>query len=549
MTQTNNKNQQLRRPSQPGRRFAILALRGATSAPVVPVVPVVRSVAASAAVTGAVAVPKLADLSRALRAALVTALCGLVAAPLQASIDLPDVQPGQVGKVTLALGKAWIEGADGNRVPVRIGTAVSVSDTITTATGGHVHVRFVDTALVSIRPSSTLEIVRYDYDPARPADSAVKLNLLEGETRAISGDAAKNARENFRMNTPIAAIGVRGTDFSVIANSTEMQVLVTEGAVVVAPFSGDCLAEALGPCSATGLELTMDSRQILQFSANTPEPVLLPIAAPEVAETLVAQDQSPTPPAPAAEKEREGDGELYVDSVGSRAVNGKIATTRNQPRPETPVQPPVVPPTTPPVVEPPPPTTPIYTPPTPVSEIALLTNSQLVWGRYAQDSQDSWYSESANPLDRLVVDQDVARKSGREPIVTNNTYTLFRPEPGGNKLVQPGLGVLGFTLGQAQAVYKSGGVDELMSVLGGELAIDFDRKSFATSLQLDHAATGAVTFSDSGRIFDYGNFFSRSENQRMAGSVSVDGAEAGYVFDKTLENGSIEGITLWNKQP
>ena len=67
-------------------------------------------------------------------------------------------------------------------------------------------------------PNSTLLIEQYDYDPSMPEGSAVKLNLEEGVARAISGDAAKGAKEISRL-TPVAAIGVRGTDFAVGASA------------------------------------------------------------------------------------------------------------------------------------------------------------------------------------------------------------------------------------------------------------------------------------------------------------------------------------------
>src|SRR5690606_1841719 len=117
--------------------------------------------------------------------------------------------------------------------------------------------------------NSTLEIQRYDYDPVNPANSAVKMNLIEGENRSISGEAASKARQNYRMNTPIAAIGVRGTDFVVVADRNEVEARINEGAIIVAPFSTQCLADALGPCADSGLELAYGSSQVLQVSANS----------------------------------------------------------------------------------------------------------------------------------------------------------------------------------------------------------------------------------------------------------------------------------------
>ena len=76
------------------------------------------------------------------------------------------------------------------------------------------HVRFLDDAVLSVRPNSELHIETYRFDAERPDLSTVKLNLIQGTARTVSGEAAKTAKERYRLNTPIAAIGVRGTDFS-----------------------------------------------------------------------------------------------------------------------------------------------------------------------------------------------------------------------------------------------------------------------------------------------------------------------------------------------
>jgi hypothetical protein len=36
------------------------------------------------------------------------------------------------------------------------------------------------------------------------------------------------------------------------------------------------------------------------------------------------------------------------------------------------------------------------------------------------------------------------------------------------------------------------------------------------------------------------------ETQRVTGAVSYDGTEAGYKFERQLENGTVSGLTLWN---
>jgi len=185
-----------------------------------------------------------------------------------------QVDASPVGEVSLVLGRAYLE-RDEARVVIEAGAKVRVGDRVFTEAGGHVHVRFVDDALVSVRPSSTLDVVRYDYDASKPENSAVKFELSEGVARAISGEAAKSARERFRMNTPIAAIGVRGTDFVVSANSRSTRALVNEGAIVMAPYSSECSSEALGPCAVDAVELSQNTLQVLELGSGNPAPRLV----------------------------------------------------------------------------------------------------------------------------------------------------------------------------------------------------------------------------------------------------------------------------------
>ncbi len=467
---------------------------------------------------------------------LLTALVSVLAGPARASVEVPA---GVVGEVSLVVGKAWIQHAGAGRERIRKGTRISVSDTIETSSGGLVHVRFVDDALVSVRPASLLEVLRYDYDAARPAESAVRFDLKEGVLRAISGEAAKNARQNFRLNTPIAAIGVRGTDFVVSANSDSLRAFVTEGAIVVTRYSSECTADGFGACNQNGFEFAGGIGQIMQLSANTRDPVLLPLADSNVRATVAGAsslaDNTQT------ESEESGTGDLYTDTVTTRVVNQTIAATRTN----TPETSPPPPPPAPPPAPPPPPPLPEFTPDLPLDAPALTAERQLVWGRYAASEVNERITALYDPFD--PTNTTFARYTGASG---NNHYALFqRMTDDGAQSVQPGLHVVGFNLDKAQAQYTAAGITSLMDVNGGNLTIDFDRNRFATTLNLNHVATGPISLVDSGIIFSSGKFHSRSDTQVVAGVVSFDGKEAGYFFEKLLENGSIEGLTLWGKQP
>jgi hypothetical protein len=457
------------------------------------------------------------------------ALASLLSVALWAgALPLFASTPGAsaVGEVSLVLGKAYVRSVDGGREPLRIGMSISVDDIIETGTNGHVHVRFVDQALVSVRPSSTLEILRYDYDQQNPAASTVKLNLIEGVTRAISGKAAKEARQNFRMNTPIAAIGVRGTDFVVSASKQSVRAFVNEGTIVVAPFSGACTAEAFGPCSQNSLELAGGAAQIIEISAKSVAPVLLQIPGKVLPETILEQSDQILAETGKTEHEKAGGSDIYTDSVTTMAVSRKIADGKEL------VNNFVPPP-------PPPPPTPEYTPDVVVPAEVLTQNTQLVWGRWAGRQLEN---------ERITVSYAQAFSEGRQITIGNDHYALFRLE-NGSKELKPGLGILAFNLTQAQAYLSTEKGAELMDVYGGLLNINIDERLYSTSLQLGHAATGKFAFTDSGHVFGGGIFRNRTDDKVTVGSLSIDGTEAGYFFETTVDAGKIEGLTLWSVQP
>lgn len=432
-----------------------------------------------------------------------------------------------VGEVSMVLGKAWLRSADGSKQLLKRGSAIGVSDTIETGSNGHAHVRFVDQGLVVVRPSSVLQIERYEYDPQNPAASVVKLDLREGVARSISGEASHAARQNFRMNTPLAAIGVRGTDFVVSASQQSVSALVKEGAIVLAPFSSDCIAASLGPCSSNALELASDAGQIAILNANSLQAALLPRLDTELPEALQGAAQPLVSGKATTDHDEDGGGDIYTDSVTSLAVNRKISDGRQLAQ--------VVPP-------PPPPPVPVdITADVALSSEQLTRNTQLVWGR--------WF-ERRLPNERITVSYAEAAVPGREISVASDSYALFRNvEDVQDVNIKPGLGVIGFNLTQAQAILDTGSTRELMEVYGGLLNINFDERLFTTSLQLNHPATGKIEYSDAGRVFDGGTFRNRSDNKVTAGVLTIDGTEAGYFFQTQVSAGAIEGITLWSVKP
>ena len=307
-----------------------------------------------------------------------------------------------VGEVSLVLGKAYIKTGD-KQERVRAGTKVKVSDQIITEANGHVHIQFDDNALVSERPDSKLEIQRYDFDAANPANSSIKLNLLEGVTRSISGDGAHAARDRFRLNTPIAAIGVRGTDFVVSASDQSVRALVNEGAIVMAPFSNDCLATAFGPCAENAVELSQDSLQMVAIEGDVALPRLVP-ATDERGE-LAEAGEVEIAEADTRPDDKTVGTEVYLENVTSRKVAEEASIVASSKPPK------------PPVVSPPMVASPDFTPEKAVSASALASNN-LIWGRWTgRDGQAA--------QERISVAYDVASSNRDVTISLSLTHLLL----------------------------------------------------------------------------------------------------------------------------
>lgn len=121
-----------------------------------------------------------------------------------------------IGSVTESSGTAVIKRGN-NTVSIIKGTVVEMNDRIETK-NGRVKVVFKDATAVTVTESSALVIDDFVYDPAS-GDGKLGLKAAAGTVRYVSGAIARNPK-NVKINTPTAAITVRGTDFVMAVGET-----------------------------------------------------------------------------------------------------------------------------------------------------------------------------------------------------------------------------------------------------------------------------------------------------------------------------------------
>jgi hypothetical protein len=122
----------------------------------------------------------------------------------------------EIGSVTESSGTAIIKrGKD--TIQIAKGTLIETNDKIETK-NGKVKIVFKDDTNVTVTESSSLVIDDFVYDPKSGAGK-LGLKAAAGTVRYVSGSIAKDPK-NVKINTPTAAIAVRGTDFVMAVGET-----------------------------------------------------------------------------------------------------------------------------------------------------------------------------------------------------------------------------------------------------------------------------------------------------------------------------------------
>ena len=127
--------------------------------------------------------------------------------------------------VILAVGAVSDRAADGSQRSLQDGDRVYSGDSLSTGSGAWLDMDFDDGGRMLLRPSTQFQIERFDYLPAAhpasapPAAAAEHesafFRLLKGGLRAISGLIGHVYRDSYRLDTPVATIGIRGTQYDV----------------------------------------------------------------------------------------------------------------------------------------------------------------------------------------------------------------------------------------------------------------------------------------------------------------------------------------------
>ena len=121
----------------------------------------------------------------------------------------------QAGVLAVSSGNVYVE-RQGTRTSLSSGDAILSTDTVVTDNGATAEVRFLDGSTASLSPGTTLEVK--DFAFGEGVQPSFILNLTQGTIRSVSGEVVKQNPDAFKLVTPQATMGIRGTEFFTAVN-------------------------------------------------------------------------------------------------------------------------------------------------------------------------------------------------------------------------------------------------------------------------------------------------------------------------------------------
>jgi hypothetical protein len=116
------------------------------------------------------------------------------------------------GQVQIVVGAAQLIDASGKARPLERGSQVRQGDRVVTEEGALVQLKLTDGTLVAVRTNTDVSIEKYRYDDKTAQNSSLLLKLARGALRSITGLIGGSNPEAYKVATPTATIGIRGTD-------------------------------------------------------------------------------------------------------------------------------------------------------------------------------------------------------------------------------------------------------------------------------------------------------------------------------------------------
>lgn len=172
------------------------------------------------------------------------------------------------GTVTAALGT-------GQPVPAQKNMNLESNTTVATGARSFAVIKFEDGTVVVLKENTSFQIQHYVYNAKSPSQSSALFNMVRGGLRMITGVVSAKNRDALKVATPIATIGIRGTEFlAELVNPLLVQVI--SGSVSLTNAAGVTIVNA----GQTATVASANSRGIVAAAGTVPGPQIPNVPTP-----------------------------------------------------------------------------------------------------------------------------------------------------------------------------------------------------------------------------------------------------------------------------
>ncbi|MGY4434628.1 hypothetical protein ACVWWO_007105 [Bradyrhizobium sp. F1.13.1] len=121
--------------------------------------------------------------------------------------------------------------------PISIGDSMLRDETVRTGAGSAARFVMADSTNLSLGPSATLKLDRTVFNDEHSYRD-VAIRMTTGAFRFVTGHSEKTA---YKITTPLATIGVRGTTLDILSQRGRSVVVLQNGAASVCTTSQQCV--------------------------------------------------------------------------------------------------------------------------------------------------------------------------------------------------------------------------------------------------------------------------------------------------------------------
>jgi len=116
------------------------------------------------------------------------------------------------GHVQFVNGDVQIVTPTGQARAAQKGDAINEGDTLTSAQKSTAQIKMQDGGFVAVRPDTRMKFDRFVFAGKEDGSEKSFFSLFKGGFRAVTGLIGRMNKQNYRITTPAATIGIRGTD-------------------------------------------------------------------------------------------------------------------------------------------------------------------------------------------------------------------------------------------------------------------------------------------------------------------------------------------------